>query len=234
MDDLTPEAKRTIRLAREEYSPSDEDKRRVQRALGAGLAAAAAVATVSTTEAAAAAKTVGILGAWAGLRGVVGVLLVASAGTGVYWWTRSPSPPPPARMDMQSEPSLPPIAPPAPPLLVSEPLPEAVLPAPMPSSRDGQKRAAPAPDPLVGELTVLHRAQQAWRDGKAQQALEIAQQHAATYPRSQFAMERGALQVFALCALGRKAEARSIASELLRQAPRSPLRTSLEESCAMK
>jgi len=162
--------------------------------------------------------------------------LVASACAGAYLWTRGPSaaPPSPAPMVTQAEPAALPAPPADQPSPASETSSDAVPQAvPLPD-HDGQKRSAHAPDPLVGELTVLHRAQQAWRDGKAQQALDIAQQHAAAYPRSQFAMERGALQVFALCALGRKAEARAIASDLLRQAPRSPLRTSLEESCAMK
>jgi hypothetical protein len=90
------------------------------------------------------------------------------------------------------------------------------------------------PDPLLAELTLLRQAQQALRDGSARQALELADRHAALYPRSQLALERGALRVFAYCALGRKGDARALANELLAAAPRSPLRTSLEESCATR
>jgi hypothetical protein len=78
----------------------------------------------------------------------------------------------------------------------------------------------------------LRQAQKALRDGAPRRALELADQHAKLYPGSQMGLERGALRVFAFCALGRKAEARALASELLAAAPRSPLRTSLEESCA--
>jgi hypothetical protein len=48
------------------------------------------------------------------------------------------------------------------------------------------------------------------------------------------ALERGALRVFALCALNRKGEARTLARELIASAPTSPLRKSLEESCGMR
>jgi hypothetical protein len=91
----------------------------------------------------------------------------------------------------------------------------------------------PLPDPLVAEVSLLRQAQQALRDGHAAQALALAQRHATLYPRSQMSLEGGALQVFSFCALGRKNEARRLATELLARAPRSPLRTSLEESCAI-
>src|SRR5258708_32994209 len=163
---MTPEARRYIRLAREEYSPSDADKRRVQRALGVGRAATAAVETVSSPEAAAAAKAVGILGAGAGLRGAVGLLLVASAGAGAYLWTRGPSatPPSPAPMVTQAAPAALPAPPADQPSPATETSSEAVpQAAPLPH-HDGQKRSAHAPEPLVGALTVLHPAQHAWRD----------------------------------------------------------------------
>jgi hypothetical protein len=40
--------------------------------------------------------------------------------------------------------------------------------------------------------------------------------------------------VFALCDLGRAEEAHKIAAQLLSKAPSSPLRASLEESCALR
>jgi hypothetical protein len=228
---MTPEARRHLRLAREELTPGDEDKRRVRKALAVGLAAAAA-AGASSTEAAVAAKTVGLLGGWA-LRGVAGVLLLASAGTGAYWWTHRRSAPAVATAPISAPvETTAPAQPDEAALQVETP---PVAPNAAASAKEPEHpRAARSADPLVNELTLLHRAQQAWRDGKAQQTLDLAQQHAATYPRSQFAMERSVLQVFALCALGRKGEARSIAAGVLERAPRSPLRTSLEESCAMK
>jgi hypothetical protein len=234
VDDMNPEARRTLKLAREEYSPSDDDKRRVQKALGVALAATA-VAGAASTEAAAAAKTAGLLGAW-GLRGVASVLLVASAGAGAYWWVErshvpapsSVQPAPAAPVATAAEIASPPDQEPR----ADEPSNGPTPAAASPSERDPQRPLHA--DPLAAELNLLQGAQQAWRNGNAQQTLELTRQHAAAYPKSQFATERAALQVFALCALGRKVEAHAIAADLLQRSPKSPLRTSLEESCAMK
>jgi hypothetical protein len=92
--------------------------------------------------------------------------------------------------------------------------------------------APAADDPLLAEVTLLRRAQRALHDGQPGKALELAARHAALYPKSQVGVERDGLRVFALCALGRKAEAHALATELLARAPRSPLRASLAESCA--
>jgi hypothetical protein len=169
------------------------------------LGIGAAVAGASSGTAIASAAKAGAL---VGLRGVIAALLVVSTGVGGFVWVRghqAPSAPAPA-----VAPAAAPVAP------VVTPLPAAT------------------PDPLLAELTLLRQAQQALRDGSARRALELAERHAALYPRSQLALERGALRVFAFCALGRKADARALATELLAAAPRSPLRTSLEESCAAR
>jgi hypothetical protein len=94
--------------------------------------------------------------------------------------------------------------------------------------------AAPAEDPLLAEVSLLQRAQRALRGGQPREAMELAARHETLYPTSQMAPERDALRVFALCALGKKGEARTLARALLAQAPTSPLRASLEESCALK
>jgi hypothetical protein len=130
---------------------------------------------------------------------------------GTYYWARAPRAPEAVIPAAAS-----PVAPPE------------VVPLPM----------APAPaaagDPLLAELTLLRQAQRALRDGEARRALDLAARHATLYPRSQMAVERGALRVFALCALNRKAEARGLARQLIAEAPSSPLRKSLEESCGMR
>ena len=74
----------------------------------------------------------------------------------------------------------------------------------------------------------------AWRTGGAARALALAQQHARRYPHSTLRLERDALRLFALCSLGRRAQARPLAAELLKRAPDSPLRTSVEESCGRR
>lgn len=137
------------------------------------------------------------------------IVLVAAVGTGTYVWLR-----PTTRPTTVTAPAHAPV--PAP---VVEPL---------------QPAAPLAADPLLAELSLLQRAQRAMRAGQPREALELAARHATLYPGSQMALERDALRVFSLCALGRKGEARTLANGLLAQAPRSPLRTSLEQSCAMR
>jgi hypothetical protein len=207
-DDLDPRAKRLIAAARVGRTPSEADKRRV----GAAIATmhVAGTAATGTATGAAAAKVIG--GGLAGLRALAAVLLVASTGAGVAWWVSGHS-----------------AAPSAPPAIVTPAAPSSsspvVVPLPPPVEAD---------DPLLAEVTLLRRAQRALSDGQPGKALELATRHAALYPKSQVGVERDGLRVFALCALGRKPEARAIATALLERAPRSPLRASIAESCAMK
>jgi hypothetical protein len=164
----------------------------------------AAVAGASSGTAVASAAKVGVL---VGVRAIVAALLVVSTGVGTAVYLRGRHAPAPTPAAVEPAPPVAPIVTPI---------------------------APPAPDPLLAELTLLRQAQQALRDGSARRALELAERHAVLYPRSQLSLERGGLRVFALCALGRKAEARALATNLLAAAPRSPLRTSLEESCATR
>jgi hypothetical protein len=205
-DELNSAERRVIELSRAARTPGEADKRRVRAALALSLGAVAGGATGAAVAAAApAAKGVATV---IGTRVIAAVLLAASAGTGAYVWLRKP----PA-----------PVVVPAP----------AAVPAPV-----VEPIAAPAQpdveDPLLAEVSLLQRAQRALRGGQPREAMELASRHATLYPTSQMALEREALRVFALCALGRKGEARTLARELLAQAPTSPLRASLEESCALR
>jgi hypothetical protein len=226
VDKMNEDARRLVQRARDERTPSELDKARVRKAVALGLAAAATGVSGAATGAAVA-KVVGATGLGTGLKVLASVVVVAVLGAGTYVWTQ-------ARMQAP-EPAVPVAAPP--PRIEGVPV---AAPAPLTVEETPVRAAAharparPTPDPLVAELALLHRAQQAWHDGQAAAALDLARRHAQLYPRSQLALERGALQVFALCALGRKSEARGLASGLLAQAPRSPLRTSLEESCAAR
>jgi len=204
--EMNGEERRVVELARQARTPGDADKRRVRAALAAAIGGAAA-GVASTTAVASVAKGAGI---WVGTRVLMAAALLVSAGAGTYYWARSSRGP---------ATEVPAAAPQPAPTPVIEPLPRA---------------AAPAEDPLMAELTLLRQAQRALRDGDARRALALAERHAALYPRSQMAIERGAVRVFAFCTLGRKAEARALAHELLAEAPNSPLRKSLEESCGMR
>jgi pimeloyl-ACP methyl ester carboxylesterase len=207
-DELSPAERRVIELSRAARTPGEADKRRVRAALALSLGAVAGSATgaaVAASTSATAAKGAATL---VGTRVIAAVLLAASAGTGAFVWLKNRPAPAPV-----VETALAPAAAPAP---VVEPI------------------AAPAEDPLLAEVSLLQRAQRALRAGQPKEAMELASRHATLYPTSQMALERDALRVFSLCALGRKAEARTLARALLAQAPTSPLRASLEESCALR
>lgn len=232
MQDMNPEARSLIGLARQARTPTAEDKARVRAAIGLGVAAAA----VPTGIAVATAKAGGMAGLVGGFRAVLSAALVASVsvGGGVYYWrTMRPAVPRPVEVRAPLATDRPAAAFVTPEPALSTPLPGPAAPSAV--GRPAEARLAPSsapPDPLLAEVTLLRKAQRAWQGGKPQVALDLAQRHAQTYPHSQLAVERDAVRVFALCALGRTVEAQSLASELFARAPGSPLRTSLEESCA--
>ncbi|HEX3697524.1 MAG TPA: hypothetical protein VH374_19280 [Polyangia bacterium] len=220
------EARRVIDQVRSARTPSADDKERIRKALAIGVVAAMASAPATAAGATVAAgKAAGAAGIASGLKIAVTVAVVASLGAGTYWLTRSAPAQRPALATVAPAPvAAPPVAAePVPPPTV-EPTPIVPAAAPASSGRPGR-------DPLMAELSLLHKAQQAWRQGKAARALALAQQHARRYPHSVLGMERDALRVFALCALGQTAQARPLAGEILKRAPGSPLRTSVEESC---
>jgi hypothetical protein len=237
VEEMNPEARRLVQLARQARTPTPEDKRRVRAALGFGIAATAASAP--TGAAAAAVKAFGV---GAAARIALTAIVIGSVGAGAFYSTRaamhsraqarSSAAAAEAREPLRVlEPHSSPTTQPA----VVEAIDAPAQGTPDAVSLEARPHAAPAPqDPLLVELTLLHRAQKAWQDGKPQLALDLVQRHSHMYPHSQLALERDAVRVFALCALGRTAEASSLASELLGKAPRSPLRTSIEESCAMR
>jgi len=230
VDQMNPEARRVVQLTRQARTPSAEDKRRVRAAIGVGVAAATVATSTATAASVKAASALGVL---TGLRGVVTViaLVSASAGAGVYWHARASRAHPTATAAVSAPPQIPRVAPD--PTAGAEP-PSSAPQLGEPRSGDARPRAAAAPqDPLSAELTLLHTARKAWQEGKPQLALDLAQKHARLYPHSQLASERDALRVFALCGLDRTSEASELAAALLARAPGSPLRASLEQSCAM-
>jgi hypothetical protein len=87
---------------------------------------------------------------------------------------------------------------------------------------------------LPHELELLHRAQVAWRDHAAARALELVEQHRRAYPKSALRTEREALEVLALCEVGKSRQAARLARSLLKRAPDSPSRAAIEESCALE
>jgi hypothetical protein len=228
-DQMNPEARRVIDQIRSARTPSAGDKERIRKALALGVAVTAASVPGVAAGASAAKAATTTLGIASGFKVAVSVVVLASVGAGAYIWTRPPAQPaahhaPVAVVPVAAPPPPPEVVDDSPPVVVAEP---ALLPSPALSP----PHAGAGRDPLMTELALLHRAQQAWRQGNAARALDLAQQHARRYPHSALALERDALRVFALCSLGQRAQARPLAADLLRRAPGSPLRTSVEESC---
>jgi hypothetical protein len=113
---------------------------------------------------------------------------------------------------------------------VSAPAPERVE---LPNTRRAVPSEKPKPgETLDAELDLLHDAQAKWRSRDPNAALALLAEHRKRYPKSELALEREALRVLCLCAAGRTAEAREVAGRAFKNAPRSPLRASVEASCA--
>jgi hypothetical protein len=232
MMDLDPEARRLLALTREARTPSARDKARVDRLLGAAFALGSATAHAASGSAAT--KVVGTVAAikW------TGIALLAIGGAGYVGWRATHRAPPPAPMAVVA-PAV--TAPESPATGRGVATTEPAAPAQMePREEPGPLRAgSPArashakvsETTLPEELDLLHDAQSKWRSGNAAAALSLLSEHRKRFPRSQLASERDALTVLSLCATSRAAEARKLARHFLQTAPRSPLRTSVEESC---
>jgi hypothetical protein len=88
----------------------------------------------------------------------------------------------------------------------------------------------PASD-LAAETALLGAAQSALGRGDARAALQALDAHERQFPSGALTEERLGARVFALCGLGRRADAASAARALLDRAPSSPLRARVEGSC---
>ncbi len=231
-DDLSPEARQLVDLARGSRTPSDEQRERAFQMLMAGLGAPGAAAAGKLGAAKVAGKSSLLWLKWA-----LPALLLATVGVGAYVFHK-----PPAASAPLTAPSVS-VAPPAEPMApMAAPSAEAAV-EPAPSAAPDLSAAPPpkAPsigkpssDDLVAELTLLHQALAESRSGNAARALELARQHAQRYPNSRLRIERDAIEVRSLCSLGRAAEARKIADRLKAQAPNSPVSASLQETCVGK
>jgi hypothetical protein len=231
MMDLKSDARRVLALAQAARSPSASDKARVEQKLAVALGAAAATGSALSGDALAQAAALGKPAAghavyvW-----IAGAVLGAAITTASL--LRPSSEAPTRRMERGStELETPPLA----------AAPESAAPAAAPA----EQPASPAPPPHpararashaagMQEVVLLQRAQIAWREGAAQRALLLLAEHRRTYPRSPLSLERDALRILALCQLGARSEARTRMRALFAQNPAAPMRTSIEQSCALK
>lgn len=221
MTELGPEGRRLLESAKAAQSPSAADRARVRRAVAAAVVGGGAAVGLGATAGTAKAATSAASSAGVFLK--VGAAVVVASGVGAGSYVMWPDAAPPAPVLKAPAPTPPPKI-------------EAVVevaPPPPPPPKPKRRAEPKVVEDLAAEATLLHRAQSAWRNKDSQAALQVLEDHRRRYPRSQLSSERDGLRVLVLCDLGRKGEARTLAKKFLRQAPDSPLRASVEESCAL-
>jgi RNA polymerase sigma-70 factor (ECF subfamily) len=241
MSELDREALLLVELAREARTPSAADRARVRQRLAtaggvalpsdfrelAPRAAETAPAASAPTPRGArlvfgSAAAAWILGGVCAASAMVGGLVVVATLGSPSPASIKPTAPAPLTLPAPA-----PLTLPAP---ETEPETDTTTTAPRPSTR----RATPPRDPLVAELELLHRARAAWHRAEPSRALALLDRHRARYAESAVAVERDALRVLCLCELGREREARPLGRRWLRAATDSPLRATVERSCAFE
>jgi hypothetical protein len=239
--DLDPEARRILSLARAARTPSAADKARIERRLGIGAGVLAGTVTTLAAGHAAANGTLGKVAALGALKWWLGgsAVVVAVASYAAVQLTPAPRGEGLASARGARHVAVAPQEPVAEPEVV-EAAPEAVE-APPESVREvapqrvhRKKHHARSEAVHGNEVDLLHQAQVAWRNGQAHGALELVREHERRFPASSLSLERDTLAVLTLCELGRKEQAARIARDLLARAPSSPLRSSVEQSCALR
>jgi hypothetical protein len=248
-DELNSDARRLVDLAREARTPGDHDKLRIAERLAIPLAAGVIAGSAASAAKAAGAAEVAGTGAGnaagasvlsgSGLLSSVGakiaaVIAVAGLGTAVVVGNLETQPAAPNAPRATSPAAAAPALQPAPAVMEevpAEPAPIASAPKPPVVSAPAVHSTTPAHE-LAQEAALLHEAQSAWRAGQSAQALQLANQHAQRFPRSQLADERDVLRVLSLCKLGQAQAAKQVGTRLLRKAKGSPWYPSVADSCA--
>jgi hypothetical protein len=246
-DELNSDARQLVDLAREARTPGDQDKLRIAERLaiplaagviaGSAASAAKAAGTAEVVSAGAGKAAGGLLGGSgflssagakiAAVIAVVGVGTAAVVGNLDTQPVKAPAPP-------LTAPAAPAPAAAAAPVVIEEipAAPAATTQQPKPPTSPPPVHSTTPAHELAQEAALLHEAQAAWRAGQSAQALQLANQHAQRFPRSQLADERDVLRVLSLCKLGQVQSAKQMGARLLRKAKGSPWYQSVADSCA--
>jgi hypothetical protein len=234
MSQLSRETDALLKHGRGGESLSPHDRSRLKRAVLAQAAAASVVATTSTaaawtTVAAKVAVGVAIVGS------VVGVAAVVPT-----WRARAPEATAVAKQPARvaTSPNRPVSAAPTAPSLETEPLaaprvvPSPVAPARAPKpARLGSRDIEQSPSPLEEETRGWNQADDALKRGDPDTALRLLREQSARFPSGALTLERAAERVFALCAAGRRDEARQAASDFLQRENVGPLAARVRAAC---
>jgi hypothetical protein len=221
---LSPDVRALIDSAAKAAGPSTAQKRAVLSKVQAATMAlsAAPVAPVAAHAGVKAGLTVKLAVA------VVGLSVVGA----VAWWARPataptapvPTAPAPTAPPTRPEVVVPQVVPAAP--VVEQPVVTPTVAAPAPA-----KKREVAEDVFALQLDALQRALEALEAGRGADAVRLAREAHARWPRGAFAVETQVIEVLGLCAEGAEDEARALAAQL-RAGPDNPALARLRNSCA--
>lgn len=246
MPRLSEDAKRIVEAGRSAGLPSPEHGARMWSAVSRRIATGSSPSeTVSDLEAGA----LGRAGAASAVKtGITIAAVVAALGAASVSLTRRPAsdpalPRPSASPTSTASPTTPPGAPTVVPVAADTSIPAdapATPHSPVASPvRARRPESAARPRPATDEADLLARESQHIAEAQAALqrqnhagALAALQRHAAEFPAGVLAQERDALQVLALCGLGRVEKARALARSFERMYPHSSHGARVQASCA--
>jgi TolA-binding protein len=247
MERLNGDLQSLVEAERGEAEPTAQELEDVRRALlgrvgAAALAGAAASTLAKSAAGAGAGAATGVAAASAGVGlsvkfGVTALVLGGLAAFAVPEWT---SPAPPSKPSVVEPAPAPPATATAPSVIApvrSSPEEPPITPADERVVR-AKPQVAPAPSadrnapPLAEEVRLLKDAQQAVKAGRPAVAIAALAEHQRRFPHGQLALERSAVRINALCALGQIAEARRAAAAFLEHHASSGLAEQVRASCA--
>lgn len=248
MDELPPDARALLALAKDAHNPPDRMAReRVRRRVAAAVAMTP-VAASTLTPAHAAKSGGGIAGWFTSSKIMLASTAVALTLGGSLWGLSTQRTPPAAgrvaQPSVRAQPTLPTPAPSTTPLAESALAPvtssPAALPARAPAPSARRARAAsissasrtPQPWSLAEETALLARASEQLSHNDIAQALLSIEEHRRRFARSQLIEEREGLRVMAHC-LRNRAESRAEAKAYIARAPASVLVARLERACGL-
>jgi hypothetical protein len=228
MRELSRETDALLKHGRGGEPLSPHDRSRLKHAVLAQAAVASVVATTSTaaawtTVAAKVAVGVAIVGS---VVGVAAVVPTWTAKAPVQATVTAPQATPRQADLRESAIAIPPPVTPAVTVPVVVPLPVQAA-GPVAKSHDIEQH----PSPLEEEMRGWNEADDALKRGDHDTALRLLSEQGARFPAGALAPERAAERVFALCAAGRKDEAREAANDFFRLQSVGPLAARVRAAC---
>jgi hypothetical protein len=234
--DLDETGRALMEMTRDAYAPSAANRARVrwrverqlatERSLSRSARTRRVAPIVAWSVAALAVGTAAAL-AWQGARGQRAAHTRALPAT--------PSESAPAASNLASVPELPEhaevLAAPAP----SEAAQSAALTAaPSRPARPATRgdHARPGNADLADEVALIASAQAATNRGQAERALEVLREYDRKHPEGTLSQERSAARILALCAAGKREQARAEAERFRVRWPGSPQAARIQSSCA--